>query len=297
MAKIIVTGGAGFLGSHIADALSDEGHEVTILDLNESAYIRHDQSFVQGDVCNQDFVNEALKGFDYVYHLAALADLNEAKERPIDSIEINIKGTAVLLNGCVQNNIKRFVFGSSVYVFSAQGGFYRCSKQACEAYIEEFHRKYDLNYTVLRYGSLYGPRTDETNGVYRLLNNFISNERINHDGAPSDKREYIHVYDAAKLSAQILGKQYENKHYVLTGNDRLEVSELYKMFEEILDKKVNINYEETTSGKNGHYNITPYTYLPSIGKKLVTNEYVDMGQGIIQLLEEMRKEKEAGEQN
>jgi UDP-glucose 4-epimerase len=295
MAKIIVTGGSGFLGSHIADALSDVGHEVSILDVKKSKYLRSDQSFIEGDITDEEFVNHALQGIDYVYHLAALADLNVAKERPLDSIEINIKGTATLLNASVKNKIKRFVFGSSVYVFSTQGGFYRCSKQACEAYIEEFHRKYDLNYTVLRYGSLYGPRTDESNGVYRLLHNFINNDSLNHEGSPSDKREYIHVYDAAKLSAQILDNSYENKHYVLTGNDKLEVSELYKMFEEILNKPVKIEYAETSTSGNGHYNITPYTYLPSIGKKLVTNEYVDMGQGIIQLLEEMRKYKEQGE--
>ncbi|MBT8327415.1 MAG: NAD(P)-dependent oxidoreductase [Bacteroidia bacterium] len=292
MAKIIVTGGSGFLGSHIADALSDQGHDVIIIDLEESIYLRSDQKFLKGDIRDQDFLDNVLSGIDYVYHLAGLADLNLAKEMPIESIDINIRGTAVLLNAAVKNKVSRVIFGSSVYVFSKQGGFYRCSKQACEAYLEEYHRKYNLNYTVLRYGSLYGPRTDESNGVYRLLKNFIAKEQLEHDGEPSDKREYIHVYDAAKLSAQILDKSYENKHYVLTGNDKLEVSELYKMFEEILNKKVDIHYLNSTNGKNGHYNITPYTYLPSIGKKLVTNEYVDMGQGIIQLLEEMRLRNE-----
>jgi UDP-glucose 4-epimerase len=288
MARIVVTGGAGFLGSHIADALSVAGHKVIIFDSKKSSYARQDQESIVGDIRDEVTVSKALTGADYVYHLAALADLNEAKEKPLESIDINIKGTAVLLEAAVKQHVKRFIFGSSVYVYSKQGGFYRCSKQACEAYLEEYHRKYNLNYTVLRYGSLYGPRSDETNGVYRLLKNFINNSSFNYNGSKSDKREYIHVYDAAKLSAQILDANYENKHYILSGNDRLEVDELFRMFQEILGKKVDVSYDENANGSNGHYNITPYNYLPSIGKKLVTNEFVDMGQGIIQLLEEMR---------
>jgi len=295
MAKILVTGGSGFLGSHIADALSDIGHEVTILDLSNSKYLRDDQNFIQGDITDQESMNKALRGMDYVYHLAALADLREAQELPLESIHINIYGTAVLLNAAVKNNIKRFIFGSSVYVYSKQGGFYRCSKQACEAYLEQYHNKYGLNYTVLRYGSLYGPRTDSTNGVYRLLQNFKDKDSYEYVGSKTDKRDYIHVYDASKLSAQVLAPEYENKHYVLTGNDKLEVGELFTMFSEILNKKVKISYREGDNGANGRYNITPYTYAPSIGKKLVTNEFVDMGQGIIQLLEEMRVSTENNE--
>lgn len=292
MAKIVVTGGAGFLGSHIADALSEAGHQVLILDLKKSKYLKHNQTQLIGDIRDEKFVDDACTGVDYIYHLAALADLNEAKEKPLESISINIMGTAVLLNAAVKHNIKRFILGSSVYVYSNQGGFYRCSKQACEAYLEEYNRKYQLKYTVLRYGSLYGPRADETNGVYRLLHSFVNNDQLQHDGSPTDKREYIHVYDAAKLSSQILQEEYENKHYVLSGNDRLEIADLYKMFEEILNKQVSISYSSDTGGSNGHYNITPYTYMPSIGKKLVTSEFVDMGQGIIQLLEEMRLAEE-----
>ncbi|PCJ67875.1 MAG: NAD-dependent epimerase [Bacteroidetes bacterium] len=295
MARIVVTGGAGFLGSHIADALTKKGHSVVIFDVVKSPYLKENQEFVQGDIRDIDLVNTVLENADYVYHLAALADLNEAKKKPIESIEINIKGTAILLEAAVKNKVKRFIFGSSVYVYSKQGGFYRCSKQACEAYLEEYHKQYGLNYTVLRYGSLYGPRTDETNGVYRLLKKVKEEGTYIYSGKSTDKREYIHVYDAANLSAQILDDQYENKHYVLSGNDRLEVNELFRMFEEILGKKLDVIYEGDVNGTNGHYNVTPYTYQPTIGKKLVTNEYVDMGQGIIQLLEEMRLSEENNE--
>ena len=289
--RILITGGSGFLGSHIADELSIFGHQVSILDLKESRFLRPDQQMIIGDITNNSFVNETLKNIDIVYHLAALADLNEAQNKPTDTVRINILGTINLLEAAKKNNVERFVFGSTVYVYSREGGFYRCSKQACENYIEEFHSRFGLNYTILRFGSLYGPRADESNGVYRLLKQFMEGNALEYSGKSSDKRDYIHVFDAAKLSAQILADEYENKHLVLTGNDKLTISELFRTFEEILNKSVKVKYLGDEGKGNGHYNITPYAYTPKVGKKLIANEYVDMGQGIIQVIEQMEHEQ------
>jgi UDP-glucose 4-epimerase len=285
--KILVTGASGFLGSHIADALSDLGHQVTVFDLHESPYLRADQAFVKGDVRDAEALLEQTKGFDVIYHLAALADLNAAKSKPMETVSINIQGTVNLLEAARVNGIKRFVFGSTVYVYSREGGFYRCSKQACENYVEEFQKRYGLDYTILRYGSLYGPRTDMANGLYRLLKTYMEQDKMEHSGSSTDQRDYIHVYDAARLSAGILDAQYANKQYILTGNDRLQLADLYKMFGEILNKKVEVRFLGDEGKGNGHYNITPYAYTPKIGHKLVSNEYVDMGQGLIQVIEEI----------
>ena len=285
--KVLVTGASGFLGSHIADALSDKGYRVTVYDIVESPYLREDQKFMLGDIRHADALKEQLKGFDYVYHLAALADLNAAKTRPLETVSINIQGTVNLLDAARVNNIKRFVLGSTVYVYSREGGFYRCSKQACENYVEEFYNRFGLEYTILRYGSLYGTRTDMANGVYRLLKTYMDNDQMEHSGRSSDKRDYIHAYDAARLSASILDDSYINKNLVLTGNDKLEVSELFKMFGEILGKDTKVRFLGDEGKGNGHYNLTPYAYTPKLGSKLVSNEYVDMGQGIIQVIEEI----------
>jgi UDP-glucose 4-epimerase len=289
--RILVTGGSGFLGSHIADELSNAGHQVSIFDLKKSDYLRDDQRMIVGDITDNLFISDLLKNYDIVYHLAALADLNEAQNRPSETVRINILGTINLLEEAQKNKIERFVFGSSVYVYSREGGFYRCSKQACENYIEEFQSRFGLKYTILRFGSLYGPRADEANGVYRLLKQFLNENNLEYSGKSSDKRDYIHVYDAAKLSAMILAPEYENKHLVLTGNDKLTISELFKTFEEILDKKVSVRYLGDEGKGNGHYNITPYAYTPRVGKKVIANEYVDMGQGIIQVIEQIEHEQ------
>ena len=174
--------------------------------------------------------------------------------------------------------------------YSQHGGFYRCSKQACENYIEEYQNRFGLDYTVLRYGSLYGTRTDETNGVYRLLKQFMTEDSVHYHGGKEDKREYIHVEDAARLSVQALEDTYKNKHLTLTGNDRLSIYDLFKMFQEILDKDVKVEFAENEGQSSGHYSMTPYTFVPKLGKKLVANEYVDMGQGLIQVIEMIHNE-------
>lgn len=284
--NVLVTGGAGFLGSHISDELSNRGHNVTVVDLNKSQWLREDQEMVIGDITDSDFLDKVLEGKDVVYHLAALADLNKAKTKPLDTVKINVLGTVNLLETAVKKNVKRIVFASSVYVYSREGGFYRCSKQACENYIEEFNRMYNLDYSILRFGSLYGPRADEANGVYRLLTQAMENGKVKHRGSPKDKREYIHVLDAAKLSVDILDDSYKNTHVVITGNDVLRIEELFFMFSEILGKEIEEQYIEGEEW-DGHYRVTPYTFTPKTGKKLTTPHYVDMGQGILQVIEEI----------
>ena len=165
--NILVTGGAGFIGSHVADALSDAGHNVTIFDIqNTSSYLRSDQTMVTGNLMNQSILDDVVKDMNVVYHFAGIADIDECKARPLDTAKINILGTVHLLEACRKAKIKRFVFASSAYVYSDAGYFYRSSKQACESFIENYAELYGLKYTNIRYGSLYGPRADERNGVY-----------------------------------------------------------------------------------------------------------------------------------
>lgn len=288
--NILVTGGAGFLGSHIADELSDRGYKVTIADLKESPWLRSDQNIILGDLKDPVFIKKIVKNQDAVFHLAALADLNTAKTKPLETVEINISATVRLLYEAKEAGVERFMFASTVYVYSREGGFYRCSKQACENYIEEFNRMYNIDYTILRYGSLYGPRSDDSNGVYRLLKNAFLAGKVSHNGGPHDKREYIHVEDAAKLSADALNHAYKNSHLVLTGSDTLKIRDLFSMISEILGKEIEQEFSEGRV-RDGHYSVTPYAYIPKIGKKLTTTEYVDMGQGLLQVIENIERQQ------
>lgn len=286
--KAIVFGGSGFVGSHVVDVLFEQGYDVVIFDKRPSPYLRDGMKMVVGDILDEEAVCDTVNGADYVYNFAGIADLDAATASPIASIELNIRGTCNILEACVRYGVKRLIFASSFYVNSDKGGFYRCSKQAAEIYIEEYNRRYGQAYTVLRYGSLYGQRSDESNGVHRMLKSALEHGKIHFRGTGNETREYIDVLDAAELSVQILDKKYENKYITLTGHNIFQVRNLFLIIQEIIGKDIDIIYEEADS--NIHYDMTPYTFKPQCSLKLVGECYRDIGQGLTECLREIQSD-------
>ena len=284
--KILVTGGSGFLGSHIADSLSDQGHQVVIFDTKESSYLREDQEFIHGDLTNLEMVKEASKNCDYIYHFGAIADIDDAKDAPRRTLEVNVLGTLNILEAAKENLVKRVLFASTIYVYSESGSFYRVSKHSCELLIQNYQKEYGLDYTILRFGTLYGPRSDRHNSIFRILNQAISENKIHHRGDGQEVREYIHVKDASDVSVKALHEDFVNEALIITGHHRMRIEEIHSAVNEILGGKLDISYEPH-DGKS-HYKSTPYSYLPKLGKKLVSNAYTDLGQGLIEVLAEIK---------
>jgi len=282
--NITVFGGSGFLGSHVCDKLSDAGHSVSIFDLVASKWLRPDQSMFIGNILDLEAMEEAVSGADIVFNFAGIADLEEAMSRPRETVEVNILGNVNILEACRNNNVKRYIFASTIYVYSRHGGFYRCSKQASESYVENYNQQYGLEYTILRYGSLYGLRSDHNNAIYRFIEEALRNNKIKYGGNPESLREYIHVEDAATASVGILDKQYANENITLTGHQSMRVKDLLHMIQEILGKDIELEYSKEKS--LAHYDITPYSFVPKVGKKYAAPLHIDMGQGLIQLIEE-----------
>ncbi len=286
--KIIVFGGSGFVGSHLADALTEAGHEVTIFDVNLSPYLQVSQKFIQGDILDADAVRRAVQNHEVIYNFAGLADIDDALMRPVDTVRLNVLGCVNILEAARQTNIKRFIFASTIYVYSEAGGFYRVSKQACEAYIEEYQRRFGLSYTILRYGTLYGRRADSRNSVYRYLKQALYDRKISIRATGDEMREYIHVEDASRASVQILDAEFENQNVILTGQHPMRFRDLMYMIREMVGADVQIDMQSPDERKApGHYNLTPYTFHPKIGKKLVSHYYLDMGQGLLDCLDEI----------
>jgi UDP-glucose 4-epimerase len=278
--KTVVFGGAGFLGSHVADALTAAGHEVTVFDVQPSPYIQPSQWFMQGDILDPVAVQNAMRGAETVYHFAGLSDIDDAAARPLDTIKLNILGTAVIASAAAAAGVRRFVLASTVYVYSHLGGFYRCSKQAAELYIEEFSRTCGLHYTVLQYGSLYGPRAGDRNGIYTCLRQALSEQRIIYLGSGEEVREYIHVKDAARLSVECLLPEYEDQHVVITGPRPVKAKELLQMINEMVGRAVAVEFKPPQTPY--HYEETPYSYKPKAGRKLDGRSYVNMKQGLLE---------------
>src|SRR6185503_3551233 len=229
-----VIGGSGFLGSHVADQLSAAGYDVRVFDLVASPWLKQGQTMIVGDILDQGAVNNAVAGSSAVFNFAAIADLDEALDKPRTTVELNVLGTVNVLEACRIARVRRFVYASTVYVYSREGGFYRVSKQAAEHYVEEYERAYGLAFTILRYGSLYGPRADARNGLYRIVRDALANRRISYEGNAESIREYIHVIDAARSSVLALGDEFRNESVVLTGHQPMRVHDLLKMLAEIL---------------------------------------------------------------
>lgn len=288
MKKACVFGGSGFLGSHVADCLVDDGFSVKVFDQEPSPWLKDGQEMVIGDILSVDDINEAVAGSDVVYNFAALADLNEGLNKPIETVKINILGNAHIMEACHNHNISRFIYASTVYVNSRDGGFYRCSKQAAENYIEEYRRIFSLDYTILRYGSLYGPRADKANGLYRIVKNAVQSGSVSYQGSSEAIREYIHVTDAARASVVALGEEFCNQSVVLTGQEPMKVDDLLKMLAEILGYESGVEFIETNN--IGHYVRTPYSYQPKLGRKFISPMHVDLGQGLIELINQIHIE-------
>lgn len=283
--KVAVIGGSGFLGSHVADQLSESGYDVWIYDRSPSPWLRPDQKMVVGDLLEVDKLNEVIANAYAVYNFAALADLNEALDKPIKTIEVNILGNGYILEACRKYKVKRFVYASTVYVQSRDGGFYRCSKQAAESYVEEYSRTFDLDYTILRYGSLYGPRATLSNGLLRIVKNALETGVVRYQGSSETFREYIHVEDAARASVVALDEDFRNQTIVLTGQEPMRVYDLLKMLAEILGIPNAVEFTENEYA--GHYIRTPYAYQPKPGRKYIPPMHVDLGQGLLQVIGEI----------
>jgi len=286
MKKVVVIGGSGFIGSHVADQLTNTGFQVIIYDKNESKWLRSKQEMVVGDVQDKKALDQVINGADVVYNFAALADINRALDEPDKTVNINILGNVNIMNACVANKVKRFIYASTVYVHSREGGFYRCSKQSSEAYVEEYQKIYGLDYTILRYGSLYGPRADKTNGLYRIVKSSLESGIVKYEGDIDAMREYIHVDDAARASIKILDSEFKNESIVLTGQEPMRVFDMLKMLAEILGiSSEKVEFVEDRYA--GHYIRTPYSYQPRLGKKYIPPMHVDLGQGLLQIIDDI----------
>lgn len=286
--KIIVFGGSGFLGSHVADALTDAGHEVTVYDIVPSPYLRKSQKGITGDILDSAKVEDAVKNADVVYNFAGIADINDASQKPLESVKYNILGNSIILEACCKAQVQRFVFASSLYVYSKAGSIYRSTKQACELLIENYHEIFGLSYTILRYGSLYGPRTDERNFIYRAIKQALKEGVILREGDGEEIREYIHVLDAAKGSVDILSNEFANQHVILTGQQQMKIKDVLVMIKEMLDNKIKVEF--LPADKNHHYEITPYSFAPKMGKRLTSKTYLDLGQGILDSISTIYKD-------
>ena len=219
--KVAVTGGCGFIGSHVVDKLRDEHIDVRVLD-NHGAPHRDDVEHIRVDIMNQTALIEATRGVDVVYHLAAVADVNHVAADPVGSVALNILGTANVLEAARQNELKRVVLASTVWVYGAArdervdestlfdasltGHVYTTTKLASEMLCHDYQTLYKVPFTILRYGIPYGPRMREQLVLPIFLKKALAQEPITVTGDGLQYRNFVYVGDLADAHVRVLDR-------------------------------------------------------------------------------------------
>lgn len=292
--KALVTGGSGFLGRYLVRELVNQGIETVIFDtvsppedfLNGMSDYA---TFVKGDILDLDHLIQSIDGCDIVFHTAAIADLDDARKKPVQTMNVNVVGTAHCLEAARIAGVKRFLLASSVYVSGKWGSFYKVSKQAGESLCKTYNEEYGLSYTILRYGSLYGRDANQWNSMYAICTALLSTGTFHYVSGPEAIREYIHIHDAARETISIaMDKTFENRVALITGPQRMTIRELFDMMEEIIGKKITITY--TPPHERCHYIKTPYTFDIEVPIRVNLSSFIDINEGILDCLYEVQKE-------
>lgn len=240
--NILVTGGSGFIGSHVVDSLIDKNYKVTIFDMFFPK--RKDVKFIKGSILDKKLIKFALKNIDFIFHLAAVSDINKVQNIPAKTIETNIIGTTNLLEEARKKKIKRFIFASSVYSYGTAGNLYTTSKIASELTIKNYQLLFGQDFTILRYATAYGPKNRGVDAISIFVRRAIKNLDIIIFGNGKQKRNYLHVEDLANGSLIALKNEAKNKIITLASNKNIKIIELAKIIIKLTNSKSKIKFNK-----------------------------------------------------
>ena len=277
----LITGASGYIGSHLAEFLLKKNINCVLFDKKKSNLFKKN-NLILGDIYDEIKLNKITKNIDVVFHFAATADLYEANKKPFKTIENNLSSTLKLLKASIKNKVKKIVFASSVYAISEQGGIYSTTKLASEMLIEKICKKYNIDFIILRFGTVYGGRANKFNTVNNYVNLAIKKKKIFRETLGKEVRSYIHINDAVKLVYELTQKKYSNNYYNILGNKKYLVKDLFKIIKNNIPK-LKIKYSKKDKRKY-NYKINPFSYQLRKGKNIKLKNYISLENGIKNLI-------------
>ncbi len=258
--KVLVTGGAGFIGSHVVDKLRDKNVQVRVFDAAVYNY-RKDVECYKGSLLELNDLLFASMGMDAILHLAAVADVKDVFERPHYSEAINVRGTINVLEAARRSNVRRVVYGSTTWVYSeaeedcvdektalhAPTHLYTATKLTGEYYCQAYSRLYGLETTILRYGIPYGPRARDGAVIPIFVKKALNGEPLTLAGDGSQFRKFVYVEDLAEGNVLALKSVAKNKIYNLDGKDKITIRQIAETVQKIVGD-VKIEYVPARPG-------------------------------------------------
>ena len=260
--RVLVTGGSGFIGSHVVDKLRLRGHEPVIYDLRPSPW--HEPGTVDtvlGSITDREALERALHSCDAVAHLAAVADVNDVHAEPEDAERVNARGTVAVLEAARRAGVKRIVYASTIWVYSdcgddavdedtllpAPSHLYTSTKLAGELYCKAYQELYGIEYTILRFGIPYGPRAREAAVIPAFVGKALRGEPLTLAGDGSQSRRFVYVEDLADGVAAGLGDVAKNRIYNLASAENVSIRQIAERIQELMGD-VEIVYTEARPG-------------------------------------------------
>jgi Nucleoside-diphosphate-sugar epimerases len=251
--KVLVTGGAGFIGSHIVEKLLLQKYHVVIIDdlstgLQEN--IHPDAKFIKMDIRSNQLINTFKEeNFDFVIHQAAQTMVPKSLENPDFDCHVNILGTVNLLEACRKSSVKRVVFASSAAVYGDEttlpiketanvnpSSFYGLSKLTVEKYLDLYYKLFGLEYVILRYANVYGERQGDAGegGVISIFTRKLQNgETVQVYGDGGQTRDFIYVGDVAAANIQALLTPYANRVYNISTQTETSINTLLELLAKV----------------------------------------------------------------
>ncbi|MFA6354734.1 MAG: NAD-dependent epimerase/dehydratase family protein [Candidatus Paceibacterota bacterium] len=230
MAKVLITGVAGFIGSNLAEKLLQNGHEV--IGVDDLSYGILEQvpkgvEFHKIDIRSEDIFS-LFKGVHTVFHLAAKNDLIACQENPVETISVNVHGTINIFEASRRAGVKKVVFASSSALEEGEArlkGFYAISKTVCEKIADGYHVAFGLNYVLLRYFNVYGPRQDYRRAHPPVMSALIikvlkGEQPILYEGYEENKRDFIYVDDANDFNILCIENENMNNKFFRLGTGK-----------------------------------------------------------------------------
>ncbi|MBV9820246.1 MAG: NAD-dependent epimerase/dehydratase family protein [Solirubrobacterales bacterium] len=247
--RVLVTGGSGFIGSHVVDKLRARGHEPVIYDLRPSPWHEPDSvETVLGSITDREALERALHSCDAVAHLAAVADVNDVHASPEDAERVNARGTVAVLEAARRAAVKRIVYASTIWVYSdcdpeevdedtllpPPSHLYTSTKLAGELYCKAYQELYGIDYTILRFGIPYGPRAREAAVVPAFVNRALAGDPLTLAGDGSQSRRFVYVEDLADGVARGLDEIAVNRVYNLASDETVTIKRIAETIKELV---------------------------------------------------------------